>query len=87
MSLTSFASVLFEARVRILNDFAKPINMNKFTGYFSVSLHCFFRASYFFSLKNVGTSFLTVIVHLIEIKFHQPDTKIPFQKPKHQVAQ
>ena len=59
MSLTSFASVLFEARVSILNDFAKPINMNKFTGYFSVSLHCFFRTSYFFSLKNVGTSFLT----------------------------
>jgi hypothetical protein len=43
MALTSFASVLFEARMRILNDFAKPINMNKFTGYFSVSLHYFSR--------------------------------------------
>jgi hypothetical protein len=57
MSLTSFASVLFEARVRILN--LSSVQYEQVYWILFSLFALFFQTSYFFSLTNVGTSIVT----------------------------
>ena len=54
MSPGKFASVLFEAKMIILNVFAKPITCSIWTSLLDIfpSLYNFFQRSYFFSLNN-----------------------------------
>jgi hypothetical protein len=62
MPLAIFASVLFKARVRILNVFVKPITCSVRTSLLDIFfclLALFFQTSYLFSLANVGMLIVT----------------------------
>jgi hypothetical protein len=60
MSLAIFASVLFKARVSIINVFAKPIACSIRTSLDIFCLHAqFFQTSYLFSLNIVGMLIVT----------------------------
>jgi hypothetical protein len=61
MSLASFASVLFKARVRILyvSLSLSPVQYEQVYWIFFSFFALFFQKSYFFSLKNVGMLIVT----------------------------
>ena len=61
MSLASFASVLFKARVRIVyvSLSLSPVQYEQVYWIFFCFFALFFQTSYFFSLKNVGMLIVT----------------------------